>query len=374
MKGLTNAVWILNNDIFANIKDSKGRLRCVLLIRPDIFESVGLQNRNSKIRDNAVLLDWKTTYPNHRNSEIFYLIDRMLQVQQSEEMAPGRSWDHYFPFDSNTEAFDQRFRTSFISFLRFSLYRPRDIITMMSILQELFLERQREETECFTSGDFNDPEFRRRYSEYLLGEVKDHLSFYYTEEDYDAFLKFFEFLNGKFKFDYREYTSAFSQYIDFFNRNRIERPKFCETHDTFLQFLYDLNILCFIEDTDKESFISWCYRDRSSSNLSPKIKTHRRYEIHYGITKALNLGREFRDLGYEYAGRIKWYDYQKGYGFIKPDNGGDDVFVHSSTLFKAGLENVTRGQNVYFDIVPGRNGKLEASNLCLESRDMRIKR
>ena len=368
VKGLSHAVWILNNDIFANIKDSNGRLRCVLLIRPDIFESVGLQNRNSKIRDNAVLLDWKTTYPHHRNSEIFHLIDRMLQVQQEREMAPGQSWDHYFPFDSNTETANRRFRTSFISFLRFSLYRPRDIITMMSILRDLFLERQRTQAECFTGSDFDDPEFRRRYSEYLLGEVKDHLSFYYTEDDYDAFLKFFEFLNGKFKFDYQEYTSAFSQYIDFFSRNKIERPKFCETHDTFLQFLYDLNIVCYIEDTGFQSFISWCHRDRSPSNLSPKVKTHRRYEIHYGITKALNLGKEFYDLGYEYAGSVKWYSQQKGYGFIKPADGGDDVFVHSSTLSKAGLENIVKGQNVYFDIVPGKDGKVEASNLYLEKR------
>ena len=368
VKGLSHAVWILNNDIFANIKDSNGRLRCVLLIRPDIFESVGLQNRNSKIRDNAVLLDWKTTYPHHRNSEIFHLIDRMLQVQQEREMAPGQSWDHYFPFDSNTETANRRFRTSFISFLRFSLYRPRDIITMMSILRDLFLERQRTQAECFTGSDFDDPEFRRRYSEYLLGEVKDHLSFYYTEDDYDAFLKFFEFLNGKFKFDYQEYTSAFSQYIDFFSRNKIERPKFCETHDTFLQFLYDLNIVCYIEDTEFQSFISWCHRDRSPSNLSPKVKTHRRYEIHYGITKALNLGKEFYDLGYEYAGSVKWYSQQKGYGFIKPADGGDDVFVHSSTLSKAGLENIVKGQNVYFDIVPGKDGKVEASNLYLEKR------
>ena len=363
VKGLANAVWMLNNDIFANIKDSKGRLRCVLLIRPDIFESVGLQNRNSKIRDNAVLLDWKTTYPNYRDSEIFHLIDRMLQVQQDHEISSGLSWDHYFPFDSYTEDVDRPFPTSFISFLRFSLYRPRDIITMMSILKDLFVEQKRSNTQFFTVEDFDDPEFRRRYSEYLLGEVKDHLSFYYAEDDYDAFLKFFEFLKGKYKFDYREFTSAFAKYSDFFNRNRIERPKFCETHDTFLQFLYDLNILCFIEDTDNELFISWCHRDRSPSNISPKVKTHRRYQIHYGITKALNLGKQLYGLGYEYAGSVKWYSRQKGYGFIKPNDGGDDLFVHSSTLSKCGIENLVQGQQVYFDIVPGKNGKVEASNL-----------
>lgn len=370
VKGLANAVWILNNGVFANIKDSPGRIRCVLLIRPDIFESVGLQNRNSKIRDNSVLLDWKTTYPEYRNSEIFHLIDRMLQVQQDKEIPAGQSWDHYFPFDAMTDVSTRRFPTSFISFLRFSLFRPRDIITMMSILRDLFIERQRSEDECFTAEDFDDPEFRRRYAEYLLGEVKDHLSFYYAEGDYEAFLKFFQFLNGKFKFEYLEYTSAFSQYMDFFRRNNIQKPKFCETHDTFLQFLYDLNILCYIEDTDRKPFISWCHRDRSPSNISPKVKTHRRYEIHYGITKALNLGKAFYEMGYEYTGTVEWFNLQKGYGFIKPSEGIEDIFVHITTLYESGLKSLVAGQQVYFDIVPGKEGKLEASNLRLDSRNM----
>src|SRR5205085_2413066 len=51
VKGLANAVWAVNNDFFANIKDSKGRLRVVLLLRPDIFNSLGMQNQNNKIRD-----------------------------------------------------------------------------------------------------------------------------------------------------------------------------------------------------------------------------------------------------------------------------------------------------------------------------------
>ena len=56
VKGLANAVWSLNNDIFPSIKGSKGRIRIVLLIRPDIFESLGLQNQNTKIQDNSVFL------------------------------------------------------------------------------------------------------------------------------------------------------------------------------------------------------------------------------------------------------------------------------------------------------------------------------
>ena len=48
VKGLANAIWAVNNDFFANIKASKGTLRAVLLVRPDIFDSLGLQNQNNK--------------------------------------------------------------------------------------------------------------------------------------------------------------------------------------------------------------------------------------------------------------------------------------------------------------------------------------
>jgi len=60
VKGLANAIWSLNNEFFANIRDSRGRLRVVLLIRPDIFESLGLQNKNTKVRDNEVFLRFFT--------------------------------------------------------------------------------------------------------------------------------------------------------------------------------------------------------------------------------------------------------------------------------------------------------------------------
>jgi hypothetical protein len=65
--GLANAVWSLNNDFLCQLKDPGGQSRIVLLVRPDILESLGLQNTNTKIRDNAVVLDWRTTYPLYRN-------------------------------------------------------------------------------------------------------------------------------------------------------------------------------------------------------------------------------------------------------------------------------------------------------------------
>lgn len=293
IKGLANAVWALNNDFFASIRGSKGRLRIVLLMRPDIFNSLDLQNQNAKIRDNSVLLDWQTTYPKYRESTIFQIADRLLSSQQSDPLELGKAWDYYFPY--KIEEYGGRIRHSFISFLRFSLYRPRDIITMLKMLQQLFIEEGRKPKEVFRKEDFDNPEFRRIYSNYLAGEIKDSLSFYHTAEEYELFLKFFEYLEGKYRFTYVEYLKAYHNFIDFLKLNKYETPKFFESADTFLQYLYELNVICFIDETMRgDVWYRWCFRERSNANISPKVKANLIYEVHYGLGKALNLGRELK--------------------------------------------------------------------------------
>lgn len=294
IKGLANAIWSLNNDFFANIKDSVGRLRVVLLIRPDIFNSLGLQNQNNKIRDNSVLLDWQVTYPFYRNSLIFQVADRLLSYQQSTQLKLGDAWDHYFPYKI-VEYHTKEERHSFISFLRFSLYRPRDIITMLKILQDLFIKEGRNPNGVFRKGDFDSAEFRRIYADYLSGEIRDSLSFYHTVEEYELFLKFFEFLEGKLIFSYDQYVEAYSRFISYLESNNIPKPNFFESADTFLQYLYELNVICYREETEEQDvWIRWCFRERTFANISPKIKTHLNYEIHYGMGKAFNLGRRLK--------------------------------------------------------------------------------
>ena len=63
-------------------------------------------------------------------------------------------------------------------------------------------------------------------------------------------------------------------------------------------------------------------------------------------------------------GTVKWYNEQKGYGFIQPDDGSKDVFVHISAVERAGLRSLNEGQKVTFDLVPDRKtGKSSADNL-----------
>lgn len=62
-------------------------------------------------------------------------------------------------------------------------------------------------------------------------------------------------------------------------------------------------------------------------------------------------------------GTVKWFNPQKGFGFINPDDGGKDAFVHISAVERAGLTTLTEGQRVSYELQPGRNGKSAAEDL-----------
>jgi cold shock protein len=63
-------------------------------------------------------------------------------------------------------------------------------------------------------------------------------------------------------------------------------------------------------------------------------------------------------------GTVKWFNASKGFGFIAPDDGGPDVFVHFSAIQGAGYRNLEEGQRVEFDVGPGRKGE-QAENVRL---------
>ncbi len=65
------------------------------------------------------------------------------------------------------------------------------------------------------------------------------------------------------------------------------------------------------------------------------------------------------------TGKIKWYNAEKGFGFIKPDDGGPDVFVHVSALKAAGIVQLIDGQAVSFDKIEQRNGKFAAQKIAI---------
>ena len=63
------------------------------------------------------------------------------------------------------------------------------------------------------------------------------------------------------------------------------------------------------------------------------------------------------------TGTVKWFNPQKGFGFIQPVDGSKDVFVHISAVERAGLSTLNEGQKVTFDLERGQQGKVSAVNL-----------
>ena len=65
------------------------------------------------------------------------------------------------------------------------------------------------------------------------------------------------------------------------------------------------------------------------------------------------------------TGTVKWFNTTKGFGFIAPDSGGKDVFVHISAVERAGMTGLQDDQKVQYDLETGRDGRESATNLSL---------
>ncbi|MEM0945241.1 MAG: cold-shock protein [Pseudomonadota bacterium] len=65
------------------------------------------------------------------------------------------------------------------------------------------------------------------------------------------------------------------------------------------------------------------------------------------------------------TGTVKWFNAEKGFGFIAPDEGGKDVFVHISAVKRSGLEELRENQKVTYDLQEGRDGRPMAGDLSL---------
>jgi cold shock CspA family protein len=273
-------------------------------------------------------------------------------------MKLGQAWKYYFPFHAENVKEDsvsaETGVNSFLSFLRFSYYRPRDISSMIGTIQEI-VRRKRETSSYVTAADFSDSSFRDAHAEYLLGEIRDQLLFYYSQDEYELFLQFFSHLRGHRKFSFKIFVDAFNEFISECTSAGKQLPQFFETANVFLQFLYEQNVISYKEEDasgkeDSEQFIRWCFRERTFANMAPKVRIGVEYEIHYGLSKALNVGRPIRVRQHKASremGTVLSFDLEKGFGFIR---GGRYQVEYYFKIAEFTGTNLHFGQKVSFEI------------------------
>lgn len=289
IQGLASAIWSVNADIFRAMPESKGFLKVILSIRTDMFTSLNLHNQANKVRDNSVLLDWRTTYKSYRTSALFQLCNNLLSYQNPIDTGEI-PWDYYFPWFTDSTNIEKREKDdSFINCLRFSLSRPRDLISIMKAIQHQHKKHTSESVS--TLGDFKADDTENEISNYYIDEAKDWCLHRFSDSEFNTLTFFFQFLNGKSKFNYQQYKTAFDEYTRQVGNRKMEIFEELLDADAFLQLLYDLNMICYYDkDRFGNDLFRFCYREREIYNLSPQVKTNSVYGVHNALLRALNLG------------------------------------------------------------------------------------
>ncbi len=291
IKGLVNATWTLNTGLFQSVKDTKGQFRIVLLLRPDIFNSLNLQNATNKLLDNSVFLDWRTTYQTYKKSYLYEVAKKLLSYQQTYN--GDDIFEYYFPWEIAATNPERECDTAFMEFLKISLSRPRDILVIMQYIQRKMKKDNLGDSRFFSKEVFDSNEFQNNYSEYFMSSLKDQLSFYYSNVDFEHFLKLFTFFKNA-DFTYEEYVVNYDKFIDYILDNAEEIPEFIDDKQKLLQLLYDSNIITAIEaDENGKTYFHFSYREKDSSNINPKVwrGDNISYRFHYGLYKKTKLGR-----------------------------------------------------------------------------------
>ena len=293
VKGLAQATWELNTSILQST-DKLRRIKVMLLVRPDIFDQMGLHNMNNRLNDNCVILEWKTTYRDFMNSGLFKIADRLFSSQQDETLKNnikcGEAWNHYFPYKVYNYREGEKTDSSFIPFLRYSFYRPRDILAYLAILKK----HCNNEKEVFEERDFKNSQVQRGYANYLLGEIRDNLSFYHPASDFEIFRNFFQYLKKYVneysrEFEYDDFVCAYDEYIQHLKKaDGFQTPLIFQSVDYVLQLLFELNIIAYIDNTRNDlKYQRWYFKERSHANIRPRVRTNTVYKMHRGIAQAL---------------------------------------------------------------------------------------
>lgn len=274
LNGLVNATIKLNET-----SAIKRNFRIILLIRPDIIYRVSTHNLNQRMQNNAVTLNWTTTYKDYRRSKLFELADNYFAKQQvNPNLEKGYCWDRYFSYTNLGN--QNSSENPFIDVLKLSLYRPRDIITILNLLKESV----NEDRETFTKRDIAS--IYKDYSVYLKSELRDYLSVYMANETAEEVFRFIE--NFKHvSFNYKYFKKMFEKYRTQYLEHNTDFPIEINSANKLIQVLYAAGVLCYCTG-DKNH---WAYKERNLSNVQPKviIDNDRQYRWHRAYAKAFGI-------------------------------------------------------------------------------------
>jgi CspA family cold shock protein len=123
-------------------------------------------------------------------------------------------------------------------------------------------------------------------------------------------------------------------------------------------YLADQAIILYLSRIEFSAETTWPRRAQRAltDDLPPKSRTNR--------PRSRGLLPTYKGIFPMTTGTVKWFNGQKGFGFIQPDDGGKDVFVHISAVERAGMHNLNEGQKISYEIVTDRKtGKSSADNL-----------
>ena len=285
VKGLGEAVWQLDNDFFGNIRDSKGRIKVVLLVRPDVFNRLNLYNSNSRLRDNSVLLDWSTTEKSLRTSRLYEATGKFFSSQQPFANTSTDAANHYLNADDSDYIFRRLLRSTF--------QKPRDLLTFIRIARAVCVKRLGRGADTkFESEIVRHADYTKDYSDYLLGEVRDYSDFYMAQEDFFLYIKFFQYLDGKGEFTFQDFTSSYERFKNWAAGEKVQATEYLRDPEALLQFFFDVNVIGWRETMgeEHEKFTHFSFRERTLTNIAPKVKTTALLVVNPGVSKALDIG------------------------------------------------------------------------------------
>jgi hypothetical protein len=222
------------------------------------------------------------------NDAVNYRTGKYFSSQQTGQVQAIEAADQYFQAEDDNSIFRRLLRSTF--------QKPRDVLTFIRIARTVSIRRLgRGASTRFEPDIVRNPDYTKEYSDYLLGEVRDYANFYMKQEDFFLYIKFFQYLNGKGEFTFKEFSAAYGQFKGWISGESIRATEYLRDAEALLQFFFDVNIIGYRESVGddqerQERFVHFSFRERTLTNIAPKVKTTALLVVNPGVAKSLDIG------------------------------------------------------------------------------------